>query len=70
MYVKLNGFFEIIDDDRMIAKKELNIIGSEFYSTENTEKENMIWSPGLIDIADDIALKYEINITSKIKSKK
>ena len=68
MYVKLNGFFEIIDDGRMIAKKELNIIGSEFYSTKNTE--NMIWSPGLIDIADDIALKYDINITSKIKSKK
>lgn len=68
MYVKLNGFFEIIDDGRMIAKKELNIIGSEFYSTKNTE--NMIWSPGLIDIADDISLKYDINITSKIKSKK
>ena len=68
MYVKLNGFFEIIDDDRVIAKKELNIIGSEFYSTEIAE--NMIWSPGLIDIADDIALKYDINITSKIKSKK
>ena len=68
MYVKLNGFFEIIDDGRMIAKKELNIIGSEFYSIKNTE--NMIWSPGLIDIADDISLKYDINITSKIKSKK
>lgn len=68
MYIKLNGFFEIIDDGRMIAKKELNIIGSEFYSTKNTE--NMIWSPGLIDIADDISLKYDINITSKIKSKK
>lgn len=68
MYVKLNGFFEIIDDGRMIAKKELNIIGSEFYSTEIAE--NMIWSPGLIDIADDISLKYDINITSKIKSKK
>ena len=68
MYVKLNGFFEIIDDGKMIAKKELNIIGSEFYSTEIAE--NMIWSPGLIDIADDISLKYDINITSKIKSKK
>lgn len=68
MYIKFNGFFEIIDDGKMIAKKELNIIGSEFYSTKNTE--NMIWSPGLIDIADDIALKYDINITSKIKSKK
>lgn len=68
MHIKLNGFFEIIDDGKMIAKKELNIIGSEFYSTENTE--NMIWSPGLIDIADDISLKYDINITSKIKSKK
>lgn len=66
MHIKFNGFFEIIDDGKMIAKKELNIIGSEFYSTENTE--NMIWSPGLIDIADDIVLKYDINITSKIKS--
>lgn len=68
MHIRFNGFFEIIDDGKMIAKKELNIIGSEFYSTENTE--NMIWSPGLIDIADGISLKYDINITSKIKSKK
>ena len=68
MRIRFNGFFEIIDAGKMIAKKELNIMGSEFYSTENTE--NMIWSPGLIDIADDISLKYDINITSKIKSKK
>lgn len=68
MYIKLNGFLEIIDNGEMIAKKKLDIVGSEFYSTKNTE--NMIWSPGLIDIADDISLKYDINITSKIKSKK
>ena len=68
MHIRFNGFFEIIDDGKMIAKKELSFIGSEVYSTKNTE--NIIWSPGLIDIADDISLKYDINITSKIKSKK
>lgn len=68
MYIKFNGFLEIIDNGEMIAKKKLDIVGSEFYPTENTE--NMIWSPGLIDIADGISLKYDVNITSKIKSKK
>lgn len=68
MYIKFNGFLEIIDNGEMIAKKKLDIVGSEFYPDENTE--NITWSPGLIDIADNTSLKYDINVASKIKSKK
>ena len=35
MYIRFNGNFEVFDDNNeMITKKKMDIIGSEFYSTK------------------------------------
>ena len=69
MYVRFNGNFEVFDDNNeMIAKKKMDIIGSEFYPAENIP--NHVWSPGTIQLSDDLSLRYEITIQNKLKSKK
>ena len=69
MYVRFNGDFEVFDDNNeIIAKKKMDIIGSEFYPAEDTP--DRIWSPRTIQLNDDLLLECEITIQSKLKSKK
>jgi hypothetical protein len=69
MYVRFNGNFEVFDDNNeMITKKKMDIIGSEFYPAEDIP--NRIWSPKTIQLSDDLLLEYEITIQSKLRSKK
>ena len=36
MYIRFNGNFEVFDDNNeMITKKKMDIIGSEFYPAED-----------------------------------
>ena len=69
MYVRFNGNFEVFDDNNeMIAKKKMDIIGSEFYPVEDIP--NHVWSPGVITLSDDLSLRYEITIENKLRKKK
>lgn len=69
MYIRFNGNFEVFDDNNeMIAKKKMDIIGSEFYPAEDIP--NHIWSPRTIQLSDDLLLECEITIQSKLRSKK
>lgn len=69
MYIRFNGNFEVFDDNNeMITKKKMDIIGSEFYPTKDIP--NHIWSPRTIQLSDDLLLECEITIQSKLRSKK
>lgn len=69
MHVRFNGNFEVFDDNNeIIAKKNMDIIGSEFYPAEDIP--NRIWSPRTIQLSDDLLLECEITIQSKLRSKK
>ena len=68
MFIRFNGYFEVFDDNKeMIAKKKMDIIGSEFYPAENIP--NHVWSPGAIELDSNLLLRYEISIASKLKEK-